>query len=405
MVLVLSANNISATYDNFEIREVSDLACTLTNVATTDWYDYSQSRIDVGIIAGFETSKGIPIGYFSEIASTNVARWNRDFTQGSVWLLTNAPSATKDQIGIDGRANSCSLLTDDSANAESFYQDYVIVNDSAIHTQHAYIRRDTDISRFPEIQLDCVSGTAQRIATQLNTQTGVLVDRSVTGTATSKSELVHLGGFEWWKVTLTVQNNTSGNTVLRFRLYPSATDVQNTWNSNATGSIIVDAVQVELNKAFPTSTIFTEGSAVTRNKDGLDYPTVHLPTNDFEGECAWTPTANSQGIIVIVGTNVDTLNHTLIYHDGTNLRWRKKVSSTVYDVITPMTYVAGTTYNIRWGLNSVGGMELWIDGVKGANNSNTLDCVLGSHISIGNDGVAAYHQTGGINNFKMTSTR
>jgi len=384
IVLQISGDSLGdyAYFKNITLQKLPDETCVLTNVALTDWYDYSQSKIDAGIIAGFKTNKAIPIGYFSEIVSANYSRWNRDFTQSSLWLNTNAPSATKDQIGIDGRANSCSLITDDSgALSESFYQDYTIPNNNATHVMHMYVRQDKDVSRFPEIQLDCVAGTSQRIGVQLNTQTGALIDRINTGTTTFASELVSHGGLSWWKVILTVQNNTSGNTTY--------------------------AIQVELSKAFPTSTIFTEGSAVTRNKDELTYPTGNIPVNDCAGKFEWTPTATGQGANALIGNYLNANNDMAVYMaSSTSLRLRKRVAGTTVEASTSLTPVAGTTYIIKYRFDSVLGMDIWVSDVKGSNNANTTDLALGTTLNIGYfHSASGLWQTGGIDNLTIYEGR
>jgi hypothetical protein len=80
--------------------------------ASVAWGDnqagvWSQFAVNVPVI----TNKGLLINP----AATNLALWCRDLTQG-VWALTGM-TAARNQIGIDGTANSATLLTATAANA------------------------------------------------------------------------------------------------------------------------------------------------------------------------------------------------------------------------------------------------------------------------------------------------
>jgi hypothetical protein len=58
---------------------------------------------------------GNPLGYLNEQGVSCISLWNRDFTN-EVWVKPNI-TAAKDQIGIDGVANSASRITATSSNA------------------------------------------------------------------------------------------------------------------------------------------------------------------------------------------------------------------------------------------------------------------------------------------------
>src|SRR5688572_30428793 len=100
-------------------------------VSNVAWYNgiavpealLTTTRASVGYVedsAGNWRSVGANIprisdkGLLVESARTNVVLWNRDFTNAA-WSKNNI-TAAKDQIGVDGLANSASSLLATSAN-------------------------------------------------------------------------------------------------------------------------------------------------------------------------------------------------------------------------------------------------------------------------------------------------
>jgi len=155
-------------------------------------------------------------------------------------------------------------------------------------------------------------------------------------------------------------------------------------------------------KAFSTSEIITEGSAVTRNKDDMSYPSTNIPINDCVFTFDWTPTAAGQGTVSYFSSGSAT-DEILLYYTASSLRIRKRVSSTNYDVTTAFAYSAGTTYSLKVRLDSSAGIDMWIDDSKGSNNSNTLDISFPTDLFIGSYYDGSLQQTGGINNFVVYS--
>ena len=154
-------------------------------------------------------------------------------------------------------------------------------------------------------------------------------------------------------------------------------------------------------KAFATSVIITEGASTTRNKDDLSYPTTNIPVS-IEDEIHWTPTAAGQGTIYMSGSYVDASNYTAILHDGTDFIARKRIVGVNYDATLTLAYSADTTYIIKPSFSSTNGVGIDVDGSTGTGDANTTDIQLGATIEIGSLN-AASHQTGGINNFTITS--
>lgn len=153
-------------------------------------------------------------------------------------------------------------------------------------------------------------------------------------------------------------------------------------------------------KAFATSEIITEGSAVTRNKDDLSYPTTNIPVNDCVFSFDWTPTAEGQGTIGIIGSGTSTDN-VVIFSSGATLYVRKKISSVNYEATKTLAYVADTTYSVKGRFSSTEGVTIWINDVKAAGSANTADFSTAATLIIGANFDGTLNQTGGINNFTV----
>ena len=85
------------------------------------------------------TSAAVALGLINEpIAATNIARQNRDLTNAA-WTKTNI-TAAKTQTGIDGVANSASLITASAANGAVLQ---TVTLASSQRFQSAYVKRVT----------------------------------------------------------------------------------------------------------------------------------------------------------------------------------------------------------------------------------------------------------------------
>ena len=172
---------------------------------------------------GHHDVDGTPLGGLFEENSTKLALWSDDFTQGA-WAAVNG-TATKDQTGADGVANSASRLTATSANA-TFLQS--ITASSAPYWSTAFVRR-------------------------------------VTGSDTI--EMTTNGGSTWVDITADIDS-----TYYRF-VTPGALTLANPQvGFRITGSgdeIAVQFFGCEANQA--TSPVTTEGSTVFVNDDLLDW--------------------------------------------------------------------------------------------------------------------------------------
>jgi len=216
-------------------------------------------------------------GYLSEPARTNSILYARDLTN---WTQVGTAVSALNAVGIDGKTNSATTLTDnDVVSNERVTNTVTIANDTNTHVSSLFIKKDSDTTRFPSIESFLSGGTDVNLRINFNTQTGATSVRSTAGTVSHRVE----DHGSWWRVCINLTNNTTGNTTLNFRVYPAISSVITTDDVTSTGSCIVDAVQVELVTVTPSSPIFTTTATVTRQVDILSYTTANML--DTAGTC------------------------------------------------------------------------------------------------------------------------
>lgn len=169
-------------------------------------------------------SSGAPIGLGIWEARTNVALWNRDLTNAA-WTLGATMTSAKNQVGIDGVANSASSLTGGSASATNTILQAITLASSA-RFQTAYVKR--------------LVGTGIIYMTMDGGSTYVDVTSQI--------------GASYARISIPTQ--TLANPSIGFKIATNG------------DSIAVDGVQNE-NGTFATPVIFTAASAVARAADVL----------------------------------------------------------------------------------------------------------------------------------------
>jgi len=286
-------------------------------------------------------------GYESEGASTNSWLDSRNFGNSTTWLQTNTPTLTQDQVGIDGVANTAWTLADnDDTVIASIRQQFTIADDSATHCAAVFIAKDSNESRFPRLAWQFINGTTSRnLEIRVNTKTGASYIHSSAGT--SSHSITDAG--DWWRVLMSLTNNSTGNTLARFTIVPvDAATLTGAADSTLTGSIVVDQADLRLNTALMDSPIITTSAAVTRASEAgnLQWPQAGNFNNN-QGMCVfdWTPGYDSAATGL---TNISGLL-TLNSDSSTNLAYFLGASPG-----SVRTFAGGTASTLNTGGYSAG---------------------------------------------------
>ena len=173
---------------------------------------------------------------------TNLCRQSNAFGT-SPWTVSGTLTRTQDLTGPDGAANSAWTVADaDTGSVASLYQSGMSVTANANPViAYAIIKKDSDTSRFPALQVNLGGGTSIVALAQLNTATG---QTGQTGTynPTAHGAVEIIPG--WWLFYVVVTNNST-NTSATVYLYPArATTLTGAATASLTGSIGLYHVQV-----------------------------------------------------------------------------------------------------------------------------------------------------------------
>lgn len=178
------------------------------------------------------------------------------------YLNTNADkvSITHNQPDPAGTANGAATFTVIGAN-EGRLRNITVPNDSATYELAFWVKKTTGTpANYPGLFSPLTGGTGGASI--------VIVVNTTAGTANSSGALGNLqvvSDGDFWRVSWTVTNNSSGNTTLGFRLYPAFNlNGSTTFNGSATGSAVFAWPQIKVGSFF-TPPILTTGSTVTVN--------------------------------------------------------------------------------------------------------------------------------------------
>ena len=125
------------------------------------------------------------------------------------------------------------------------------------------------------------------------------------------------------------------------------------------------------NTPFEVSYIPTTTVAVTRNADVENYPTAgNILSASGSIYLEFTPNHAATVATYLCRSFVDGSNFTLLWHDGTNLIFRKHIAGINYDATIANAFASGTRYKIAvtWGS---AGTTITLNGVMGTPNANT----------------------------------
>lgn len=223
----------------------------------------------------------------------------RDF---SLWAGTALEA--QDQIGIDGRSNKATTLTDsDNLNYQGRAVSFTVSDDDSWHCMLIHVLKDSDETRFPGLYLELLGGSIhvlERVV--LNTNTGTYSEFVDNG----EVSIIDTGIF--WQIPIAVRNNSTGNTTLTITVYPSISQDGTNPDPTVTGSIVTDWIQVFLNCRIPSPFPIVGGSTLAPqsfsfNSEGL----IHRQQGSIFAEFKMLPDDRNIETSMIVGNNQYTM--------------------------------------------------------------------------------------------------
>jgi len=376
--LQINSDSFVGRVTQLSYNKLPDTACLLTGVVSGDWYDYSQARINAGIISDFKVTKGLPIGDFLEPGSTNkCTNYNANPDSGLLAMGSAAAfnAAVTNVTVTDGGAGALWGVVDGAAAIEA-------AGLSAICTDNLLIKVD-NISG---------SGFAYTTFNQFTGNTNIhSISCWVMVESGSNADLRLDDGAGEVNITNTVLTRIKSENIT-----PLGTTAKCQVRVPA-GSVAYFIVNQMEQKAFVTSEITTEGSNNTRDADELDYSSDAVPVINFTPSVTWTPTAENQGNMYIWSSYTDANNWTAIWHDGTYLYATKRVNGINNSSYIELAYTINISYKIKAAfLDS--GTSISVDGVFGVDDDRIKDAVIASNMEIGALNKLS-QQTGGIQDF------
>lgn len=255
--------------------------------------------------AKIDYSTGKP-AFLIEPSRTNIINHSYDLITDTSWTISGGLTATLDQIGITGEPNTGLLLTDGSS---SDYGEIVrsLITTSSVMRVSAWIKKDSDQSRFPEFYGSFRSssdGSTLNTLIHLNTMTGEIVSRAGY-TDSNNSSVIDRG--EWWE--LVIISATEVNRISGFTIRPAMSDTfGGSFSSSATGSIIVGHIDISASSVIDVTPIITNGAAVTRTENAFRTESLNCNPNNYSLYLHFLPVLLGERQVIAMGKTGNTTN-------------------------------------------------------------------------------------------------
>lgn len=202
-------------------------------------------------------------GALVEPAETNKVTQSYDLTG---WTAGGSASTALDEVGIDGRDDTATTVTDDQSGSASSINQTMSLAASTVCTAQVWVKKaDSSLSAFPMIRVISSTRDGRLHIDHFNGTT--FIETPIGGSDISVKQVDDVG--DWWRF---VFNYTTLGATDAIYVYPAwTTTLTGSGTAAATGSVIIGQVQVA-EADCGTSPIRTTGSTATRAVSTLTMP-------------------------------------------------------------------------------------------------------------------------------------
>jgi hypothetical protein len=166
----------------------------------------------------------------------NLATYSQDFSN-AVWTKSTGLISATGLLAPDNTLTAFTLTDDLSDNYEAMSRSFTIPNDSASYNISVCIKKTTGgTSTRTGFNISITGGTTKSYNIRFNADTGVAAGGD-TNVVTSENN-------NYWRLSFTVSNNSTGNTSLGISYYPATGPYDSSDLATATGSHTVWGIQV-----------------------------------------------------------------------------------------------------------------------------------------------------------------
>jgi len=194
-----------------------------------------------------------------ELASTNLLLQSADFA--TTWAVAGGLTVTSNSTASPRGVVEADTLVDAAGTMGSVFQNVVVPNDALTRTFSAYFLAGT--STQAQIGVLLTGGVGKSALLDFNPASGAIISLSA-DVAASLVEAVSIGGVTWFRVSVAVANNGSGNVTAICGITPASL------SAATQGTVIVWGAQLETGSSLstsqpaPTTQIPTLAAQVTR---------------------------------------------------------------------------------------------------------------------------------------------
>lgn len=325
---------------------------------------------------------------------TNLVLWNRDLTNGA-WT-GSAMTAAKTAIGVDGAANSASIITEDGTNALHNFQSAATfaITANVNHGVSCFLKAN---GRAQGTFYIFAGSDIMGIQYDLG---AVTVTDFLNGASTRATKRITAVGGGWYFLEV-VGTLNAASTTCKYGIETRNNSGTRSYQGDGASGVIVDMLQVENNVGNCSSAIATTSASVTRNTDILTFPFTPAPQvmtlyARFVNGTGINGATNFHAVVISNTSDAAPFLRMRIEGSGVPTLYHNNNTATVSSV-SAITPALGDLVELRGIVNADGSVQLGVtlnggaETLASASAANTFAAAWSSPtvLSIGAEGSGA----------------